>query len=131
MTFCGNASCTETVFENVKAEWKQSACQRSEWAQYRFVDRHFIHSLYLNLQYHLNSDSDLNPISDRFRQIGISHKMASMSSVTETVSESVECFVRFVFVNGHRVIECTLSIFEGAAECKRFVVSVQMNRIAE
>ena len=55
--------------------------------------------------------------------------MASISSVAETVSESVECFDRFVFVNGHRVIECALSIFEGAAECKRFVAFVQMNRI--
>ena len=55
--------------------------------------------------------------------------MASISAVTETVSESVECFDRFVFVNGHRVIECALSIFEGAAECKRFVVLVQMMRI--
>ena len=90
---------------------------------------HWYHIPFLNLRSHcaLHIASHWN--SDRFLQNEISHKMGSISSVAETVSEIVECFDRFVFVNGHRVIECALSIFEGAAECKRFVVLVQMNRI--
>ena len=61
----------------------------------------------------------------------LSLNMTSISSVAETVSQIVECFYRIVFVNGHRFIECALSIFVGAAGCKWFVLLDQMDQITE